>query len=132
MSSKVILMTMIGLFFTGQDLLASSDKECTPWTKEESVTCLFAGQDAFLFKRTCENICYRLPRNRGGRWGADCNQESVCSLDHPDSFGSVCSAWVLERGTICKNLNSNEWEDKWVRVCTVGLDESTCSNQNPN
>jgi hypothetical protein len=114
--------------------LPASEKgyKCTEWTAQSGISCIFAGNNADVFERQCENPCWNSPRTRTGNWGPNCDKERVCSLKNPSSFSGVCSKWVRQRSVTCRNPNTNRWEDSWKRVCTVGLKESWCSDANPN
>lgn len=124
-------LSFILVFLFSVSALAESHK-CTEWTRTSGVSCVFAGSSASVYERQCENPCFRLPRNRGGNWGPDCQKERVCSDKDPRNFTSVCSEWVRVSGVTCRNPNTGDWEDQWKRVCTVGLKERWCSDEDPN
>lgn len=124
---KILRAVFISVFlFEAIPALALVPPGCSAWTEQESVVCIFAGETANLYRRQCENPCLL------GYPGQACDQEQVCHFDNPDDFRTVCSEWVQESNMTCYNPNSNSFEQRWVRACTVGLRESWCSDVDPN
>lgn len=123
-------MMIIFTLFVSSEVIASNGK-CTEWTKTRGVSCIYAGRSANVYERQCENYCWR-GRHNQGNWGPDCDRQRVCHFNDPDTFQDVCSEWIKQSGTSCRNPNTGDWEQKWVRACTVGLREDWCSDSNPN
>lgn len=126
-----ICFTALILLSFGSNAEASNYK-CTEWEKQDSVSCIFAGKSANIYKRQCENACWYNPVTRRGNMGPNCDQERVCHPENPETFSSECSEWVKVRGVTCYDPNTQDWEQKWQRACTVGIKESWCSRANPN
>lgn len=123
----LIGLAMILIAFTA----SASDYKCSDWARKSGVTCIFAGSSADVWERQCENNCWRGRYGRGN-WGPNCDMERVCSPESPKTFQSVCSEWVEHSSVSCRNPSTGDWEQKWVRVCTVGLKETWCSDDDPN
>ena len=105
--------------------------ECTPWKEQSGTSCTLANERGSVYRRQCENNCWRGRNGRRGNWGPNCDQEKICSVEHPDTFKGVCGPWYEQSGTSCYNPNTEEWETKWERACTVGLKEHWCSDKYP-
>jgi hypothetical protein len=110
---------------------SASDYKCSEWTKRAGVSCVFAGSSADSWERQCENSCWR-GRYGLGNWGPECDLERVCSPEDPRKFQSVCSEWIEDASVTCRNPSTGDWEQKWARVCTVGVKETWCSDEDPN
>lgn len=121
----------IAVFLILSMTVQASEYKCSDWTKKRGVSCIFAGSSADVYERQCENSCWRGRYGRGN-WGPDCDMEKVCSPSSPATFEGVCSEWTRNRSVSCRNPNTGDWEQRWVRVCTVGLKESWCSDADPN
>lgn len=109
---------------------ASEAKKCTEWTKQDGVTCLFAGQSADLYQRQCDKPCYVGPYGHGNM-GPNCDQEQVCNISNPTTFNGPCSEWIPVSGVTCYDPNSQSWEQQWARSCTIGLKDTWCSHDLP-
>ncbi len=120
------------LILTLSTLTAFADPNptCTAWTKQASVSCIFAGEFANIYRRQCENPCWQGSHNRGNL-GPDCDQESLCHFDNPETFDGPCSAWTKSSGVTCYDPNSQSWEQRWERACTNGLRQEWCSRDTP-
>ena len=105
--------------------------KCTDWQKQDGTSCTLANESADVYKRQCENNCWK-GRHGRGNWGPDCDQERLCSVEHPSTFKGLCSKWYKQSGTRCYNPNTQDWETKWERACTVGLKETWCSEDYPD
>ncbi len=120
---KIILLALL---FLGS--LAQAQTSCTDWTQARGVSCIFAGHSADLWKRQCLNPC----RYQSG--SSQCQNESICldrNLD-PNRLSSNCTDWSAESGVTCQNVNTEQWEQRWVRACQGGYStEQWCSNQRP-
>lgn len=110
----------------------ASEYHCSEWTRRSGVSCVFAGEDADIYERQCENACWRNPTNNTGNWGPNCDRTRLCFTENPENISANCSAWSRVHGVSCRNPNTDRWEQKWDRVCIVGLAESWCSDANPN
>lgn len=100
---------------------------CTEWTKQRSVSCVYAGRSADVWQRQCENPC-RINRE----YGPHCDLERICVDVNPNELSTPCSPWVKESSTSCPNPNTGSFEQKWVRACQIGLATTWCSDKNPN
>ena len=100
---------------------------CTEWTRRDSTTCIFAGKDGDVWERQCENPCHF-------REYGKCDVEIICLTpkEDPNHLTSMCTDWVLQRGTLCRNPNTDRLEKKWERACQKRLATTWCSNENPN
>ncbi len=116
------------LFVLPTSLLALEPPRCSDWTQLESMVCIFAGEDANLYARQCENPCWL----GEGNGGLGCDREQVCYFNNPNNFRTVCSDWVKESNFTCYSPNSSSLEQRWVRACTVDLREFWCSEKDPN
>lgn len=113
--------------------IQASEYECTTWEKNRGVSCIFAGRSAQVWSRRCENACWYNPRTRRGNWGPECDRTRFCHPTvNPNEMLSECTDWVQEKGVICHNPISDDWEDKWVRRCLNGRREQICRDDNPN
>jgi hypothetical protein len=99
---------------------------CTEWTLLSSYSCVFAGRSSALWARQCENVC------QFRDYGPHCDLDRIWSLDDPNKLSRPCSKWVKEFGMSCSNPNTGRFEQKWVRVCQIGLATTWCSDQDPN
>lgn len=99
---------------------------CSDWARQNGYSCVFGGRNASVWERQCENPCGL--RNQGPQ----CDVVKICFDKNPNEINSYCSEWVRESGVSCHNPMTGRWEQKWVRVCDIGLATSWCSDQNPN
>lgn len=99
---------------------------CTEWTRQSGYSCVFAGRNAQVWGRQCENPCHY--RN----YGPQCDLVKLCFDKNPNDFVSGCSDWVKDSGVTCHNPSTGRWEQKWARVCDTGLGTTWCSDENPN
>ena len=109
----------------------AANYSCTKWTKQNNISCSFGGDWAEVYARQCENPC--------GVWGfgnsnfgPHCDLLSICIDTDPNELTEDCSPWKKEDSVSCYNPNSNSFQQKWVRACTVGLADTWCSDKNPN
>ena len=109
----------------------SAGYSCTEWTKTSGISCIFAGNFANLWERQCENSCgfaYGRPT-----YGPNCDLTTICMKDgNPNELGSACTEWTKENNVTCRNPNTGNWEQSWVRSCQKGLTTTWCSNEDPN
>jgi hypothetical protein len=129
---KALLLSLIFLTLGMSLGLQANDSECTEWVKERSISCIFGGRSADVYKRKCENHCWYNSQTRRGNMGPDCNRQRACTNNNPTNFTSVCSEWVKHSGVTCHSSETDSWEQKWIRVCTKGYNERRCSGTNPN
>ncbi len=119
-------LLFLGLLFFGH--FAKAQSSCTDWTKTRNVSCVFAGDMADLWKRQCLEPC-------GYRSGSNgCANESICVERNinPNQLASNCTDWTQESGVTCLNVNSGDWEQRWVRACQAGFVAlQWCSNERP-
>lgn len=124
--TKFSFIFILPLFYS----IANANYYCTSWTEQSRVTCIFAGRSAKVYERQCENPCW-YSNNGNSNWGSHCDMEIICSPRPPNEFSGLCSDWVQESGVSCRNPNTDNFENKWVRACTVGLRTDWCSNERP-
>ena len=105
----------------------ASNGECSSWKKANGVSCIFAGDSANIYRRSCEKNCWR-GRHGRGNWGPKCDRERVCHTSNPKTYRSTCSKWTMVDGVTCRNKRTGDWEQKWARACTVGVTESRCTD----
>jgi hypothetical protein len=129
---KIQTICILAIVFFSFRGLEASEYKCTEWKAQRSTTCIFAGSRASVYKRQCENACWYNSRTRQGNMGAECDQEKVCHPSNPANFGDVCSEWIKVGGITCYDPNTESWEQKWQRACTIGIKEHWCSRANPN
>ncbi len=105
---------------------------CTSWTQTSGVSCIFAGNSGNLWERQCENTC-AIGRHGSG-WGSQCEAETICmpADSNPNQLSRACTDWTAEDGVTCRNPNTGNWEQHWVRSCQVGFSTTWCSDENPN
>lgn len=129
---KILRAALVSLLlFEVTSVFALDPPKCSPWTEQDGVVCIFAGETASLYRRQCENACgFGIPEQSDG--DAHCNREQVCHFNSPNTFRTVCSDWVKESNMNCYNPNSGSLEQLWVRACTINLRESWCSDMDPN
>ncbi len=122
---RLFIVSLFTLLTLTQSLFAS-DYYCQKWGKAPSVTCVFAGRSADVWERQCENPCnYR-------NFDPSCDMERVCLNEDPNLLTTACSAWKKESSMTCLNRSTARWEQKWVRVCQIGLATTWCSDEDPN
>lgn len=124
------ILSILVLTLSALPIFAADNYACSPWTKQDGYSCIFAGESANIYKRQCENDCHG-GRNGNGNMGPDCDMEVVCHFNSPDSFPGVCSDWAQLSGVTCYDPTTQSWEQEWVRACTVGLRETWCSHVAP-
>lgn len=125
------ILTLVCLMFALnpiQNLMA----ECTDWTQTSGVSCIFAGGSGNLWERQCDDLCSIGRRGQG--YGPQCNNETICmpSDSSPNQLSRACTDWVREGGVTCRNPNTGNWEQHWVRSCQTGLSTTWCSDEDPN
>ena len=123
-------LTFLIVALSAITIFAGETYKCTAWTKQDGVSCIFAGEEANIFKRQCENPCHQ-DRSGNGNMGPNCDMEDLCHFNDPSTFNGVCSDWTPVSGVTCYDPNSQSWEQKWVRSCTVGLRDTWCSREIP-
>ena len=117
-------------FLVSFNVYSLESMKCSPWTKQEGYSCIFAGSEANIYKRQCENPCWS-DRNGNGNMGPSCDKETVCHISNPDTFSGVCSEWAPVSDVTCYDPSTQSWEQQWVRACTVGIKETWCSRVKP-
>lgn len=122
---RLFLVSLFVLLSISQSVFAN-EYRCQKWGKASGITCVFAGRNANVWERQCENPC--TIRN----FDPKCDLERICLDENPNELTSVCSEWKEESSMTCLNRSSGRWEQKWVRACQVGLATSWCSDENPN
>jgi hypothetical protein len=124
-------ITIAFLLLSFCNILYASEYSCTEWTKEPGISCLLANEFANVYTRKCENYCWKNSTTHRGNWGPDCDRQNVCSFEDPSDFGRGCSEWMKVDGHSCLKAGSSTLEQKWIRVCTIGVNESACSDEYP-
>lgn len=118
--------TLLGLLILLGIQMANAQYYCSEWTRTPGNTCIFAGSNVQVWQRQCENPC-------GWRdHGPGCDLVSFCHEEDPNTLETSCTAWTRERGMTCFNPSTNNWEQKWIRACQVGLATTWCSEEDPN
>lgn len=105
-------LSVFVLAITAFSTFAGETPSCTSWQKQQNLSCVFAGQFADVYERQCAS-----------HYG----KERLCHFNDPATFNGVCSEWTAESGISCYNPNTQSWDQKWVRSCTVYAKESACS-----
>ena len=118
------------LFFLSIVFLCSSayaNNSCTDWTQTRGVSCVFAGDWGNLWQRQCLNPCH----NRNSSY--QCDKESICVDSHtnPNQLSSSCTDWTKDSGVSCLNVNTGNWEQRWIRACQTETATQWCSEDKP-
>lgn len=122
---RLFLVSLFILLSFSQTLFAN-DYYCQKWGKAPSITCTFAGRNADVWERQCENPCsYQ-------NYNPTCDVERICLNEDPNQLVTACSAWRKESSMTCLNRSTARWEQKWVRACQKGLATTWCSDEYPN
>ncbi|MBK9322307.1 MAG: hypothetical protein IPM97_05030 [Bdellovibrionaceae bacterium] len=103
---------------------------CTPWTLQDGVSCMFAGQKAHIYQRTCQETCSQDLMSLNAN-GLSCFTYRVCYFGNPQDFNGPCSAWHKEVDSTCFNPTTNTWEQKWERACLSEDPTTWCSKDYP-
>jgi len=131
---KYIALCLLFVLSPLYSSFANNNGDCTPWKKRSGATCTVLGDSANIYERSCEQACWYNARTRQGNMGPACDREWVCHTSDPTPFNGGCGPWVKRRvsSSTCYSPRDGDWQAKWVRACTVGLAQKTCSKENPN
>ena len=101
---------------------------CTNWTQTHGTSCVFNSNFGSLWERQCTETCQYHGMT------TNCNYETFCAAGdlNPNQMQSSCTDWVAQSGTSCRNPNSGDWEQSWIRSCQTNYKTEWCSKQKPN
>lgn len=114
------------LVLTLSQSLFAEEYYCQKWGKASGITCVFAGRNADVWERQCENPCSY------NNYNPNCDIERICLNEDPNYLTTACSPWKKESSMSCLNRSTARWEQKWVRACQKGLATTWCSDEDPN
>jgi len=124
MSLYKTMITLTSLLFTGA-LYASN---CTPWQVNDSASCVFAGNNATLWTRSCEESETSCKNPRFSH--APCDNETMCVENgmNPNYLESTCTPWRIYPQTECITGTP-----LWVRSCQMAwIATESCSAKEPD
>jgi hypothetical protein len=126
---KLVLLASVIIF--GSLAANAANDHCSSWSKVRGVTCIFNGDDASFWKRTCtdENLKCKDP----DYYTTPCDAEEICvdKKINPNLITTVCTDWVLDDSVTC--VDDGDSTKVWRRACQMAwVPTSACQNAKPD
>ncbi|MCB0350194.1 MAG: hypothetical protein KDD38_03360 [Bdellovibrionales bacterium] len=109
----------------------AATNHCSEWKRVHGTTCVFNGDTAFRWVRTCTDsarICRPPDYNR-----TPCDSENICvdTKINPNLMKSICTDWVRSNGVTCRSDRGRGTSKHWIRSCQQAWIATTACQDTP-